>query len=258
MMLRFFVLACIAVFSLPGTKAQLFTDRPTLIDQLLQTVWDPAALIHMWTALDQFYNIALGWRRAARTVASLPFGEGRTMDHVRIKEPRRSKMLHKLDMPHWERFNQVYSSSQPATASSNYLPVPNHYFLPPPLLIPQKGIFPHQQHIFNTPAGWVQNNYATMANRDDEARKYLKHLLQAKVFMDRVVQTGMKPIKEPGQTGTGSAPIPMMFFNSNNVPISNPETKLRMFLKLMKELGEMHTKGLVKFDDSKEESVFNR
>ncbi|GFS51977.1 uncharacterized protein NPIL_497201 [Nephila pilipes] len=258
MLLRFFVLGCIAVSSLPGTNAQLFTDRPMLIDQLLQTVWDPAALIHMWTALDQFYNIALGWRRAARTVASLPFGEGRSMDHVRIKEPRRSKMLHRqLDVPHWERFNQVYSSPQPAVASSNFLPVAHQYSLPPPFLLPQQGIFPHQHQMFNLPPGWVQN-HAAMTNRDDETRKYLKQLLQAKVFMDRVVQTGMKPAREPGPSATGSAPIPMLFLNSKGAPNSNPETRLRMFLKLMKELGEMHTKGLVKFDDSKEESTYYR
>ncbi|GIX92311.1 uncharacterized protein CEXT_387141 [Caerostris extrusa] len=72
----------------PATRAQILTDRPLPIDQLVQMVWDPSALIYMWTALDQFYNIALGWHRAARSMVSLPFRDGRSMDHVRINSPK--------------------------------------------------------------------------------------------------------------------------------------------------------------------------
>lgn len=48
-----------------------------------------------------------------------------------------------------------------------------------------------------------------------------------------------------------SANVPLLFFNANNVPNSNPETRLRMFLKLMGQLGEMHKKSIkpVEFDD---------
>ncbi|CAL1273208.1 unnamed protein product, partial [Larinioides sclopetarius] len=67
---HFLLLGC--TLGLPGISAQLLTDRPLPIDQLIQFVWDPVALIHMWTALDQLYNIALGWRSAAKTVITLP------------------------------------------------------------------------------------------------------------------------------------------------------------------------------------------
>ncbi|KAF8782447.1 uncharacterized protein LOC129963687 [Argiope bruennichi] len=235
---HFFLLGCTLGFL--GTDAQLLTDRPLPIDQLLQIVWDPGALIHMWTALDQLYNIALGWRSAAKTVITLPFREGRSMDHIRFQEPRKYKYWHRqMDVPHWERFNAIYSGQPSASVQ---MPVKQHYMLPPPQFLV------HPQDIF--PPGWAQN--LAVANRDDKRLRDIKHLLQTKAFLDKLAQTnGKLNEKQP------NIPIPLFFSNSNGALTSNPETRLRMFLKLMKQLGDMHT-SRVDFDDSKEENGYNR
>ncbi|KAG8192784.1 hypothetical protein JTE90_019102 [Oedothorax gibbosus] len=91
-------------------QAQFFaSDAPGPISQLLQLVWEPSSLIRMWTALDQLYNVVLGWRAAARTVVELPFRQGRSMSHVKIQEPRsRYKSRQSWEVPHWDWFKKVY------------------------------------------------------------------------------------------------------------------------------------------------------
>ncbi|GIX92314.1 hypothetical protein CEXT_387151 [Caerostris extrusa] len=70
--------------------------------------------------------------------------------------------------------------------------------------------------------------------------------------VDKSVQVAVKPANP---AGVESGPVPMLFFNANGAQNSNPEARLRMFLKLMKQLGEMHTAHKTKFDDSKENAL---
>lgn len=243
-------------------------DSPSLLDSILQVVWEPSSLIRVWAGLDQLYNIVLSWRTVAKRIASLPFGEGRSMDHVKIQEPRHFKYRKPSVASQWDRFNHIYSSSNlsPIVAdarnrllyaqqSTNYLTKhlqtsENHahkayqrdpssaiFQLPPQFVFPPTG----EQQLMNYP------DFVGLLKIANELQPLLpfyedpvlvnkllnwQQLENRRVLQDRFV----------GQFGGQVVPSlkQQQLVDPGGALSGGPQERLNKFLELLKNLGDMH------------------
>lgn len=233
-------------------------DNPSLIDRVLQVVWEPSSLIRMWVGLDQLYNIVLSWRTVAKRLASLPFGEGRSMDHVKLQEPRSVKYNKPSVSSQWERFNKIYASSNlsPIVAntrsrmiynqiSDSILPDVrdnNHntiesdsnsavFRLPPPYLFQTQEVFldPYSMDLLESPNEIDPSS--PFANRYDPIFKLIALQKQEN---RNFLQDG-KLLDPFGGT------VPLVPPRDSSAVNGDPQERLNMFLKLMRTLRVMHS-----------------
>lgn len=234
-------------------------DNPSLLDRVLQVVWEPSSLIRMWVGLDQLYNIALSWRTVAKKLASLPFGEGRSMDHVKLQEPRHIKYYKPSVASQWDRFNKIYASSnlspivsdarnrlvQQHVSNAIFQPPKNYahnsmesnqnpsiYGLPPPFLFKTQDVLVNPEYLDLSQNENEIEPLLPFENGNDPlaVSKYLElqKLENQKILMDNSYSD---------QTAGAASLVPSVDLSSvSNV---SPQERLNRLLKLLKTLGEM-------------------
>ncbi|XP_015927032.2 uncharacterized protein [Parasteatoda tepidariorum] len=264
-------------------------DRPSLIDTVLQVVWEPSSLIRFWTALDQLYNIGLSWRTAAKTLVTLPFRDGRSMSHVRIQQPRRARGMinsqnRQINLNHLERFNKIYAQS---SSPSFHLAAPSTVY--ESLVLPPQFVFPPQKPIpdpklAGMPQFLMYNNdlrpfsgfYGDKMQFQGAVSKHPEWLVKeiakgnggreqkptnfgADGLMKVQIPEWLVKNIERGNGGIGVKPHNFEAGSSMNVPLGgasipsgDPEIRLKMFLKLMKDLGDIHSNKVIFDEDIKE------
>lgn len=240
------------------THGQLLSneDNPSLLDRVVQVVWEPSSLIRLWVGLDQLYNIALSWRTVAKKLASLPFGEGRSMDHVKLQEPRHIKYYKPSVASQWDRFNKIYASSNLSPIVSDarnrlvqqhlsnaILQSPKHYAYNSVKShqnpgIPPSFLFQTQDALVDTESLDLLQNaneiepFSPIVNGHDPlaVSKYLElqKLENQKILIDKSYSD---------QAAGAASLVPSV--DPSSVLNVNPQERLNRFLKLLKSLGDM-------------------
>lgn len=234
-------------------------DNPSLLDRVLQVVWEPSSLIRMWVGLDQLYNIALSWRTVAKKLASLPFGEGRSMDHVKLQEPRHIKYYKPSVASQWDRFNKIYASSNLSPIVSDarnrlvqqqmsnviFQPSENYaynsvksnqnpgiYGLPPPFLFQTQDVMMNPESLDSLQNANEMEPSSPFENVHDPLAisKYLEvqKLENQKILIDK---------SYPDQAAGAVSLVPSV--DPSSVLNVSPQERLNRLLKLLKTLGDM-------------------
>lgn len=256
---------------IPYIDALLFTkeDRPSLLDQVLQVVWEPSSLIRMWVGLDQLFNIVRSWRGVAKRLVALPLGDDGSMAHVRIQEPRSFKYAKPSVASQWDRFNKIYSSS-------NLSPLVAH--------ARAQQIYPQSNIISNTDIKPVVKNAQDTLQAESSSGLSLPPLFlfqPQEVFLDQEIMDALQNGNNPGQSTPfenrddpsklldmqkqetqntlqgdryanqfgGIAPLfPSKMDYENSILNLGPQERLNMFLKLLKNLGDIHKNSIAEND----------
>lgn len=222
-------------------------DSPGFLDRVLQVVWEPSSLIRMWVGLDQLYNIALSWKGVAKTLSSLPFGgEGRDgAAHVMIQQPRSLKYHKPSVASQWDRFKEIYASSNLSPILSNAGQAHNpygHSILAGnnlvPLLYQQVASIapgPHHPHLGpafaldTAPSGHQDFLLGLSGTSHLDRHSHLGSMMVS----NHPRNLGVVQMNPAGQSGGGGLALD-----------TSPERRLTALLGLLKTLGYMHAQDV--------------